>query len=264
MNRRLAVLTITIILLLVGGACTSTQSHETSAPTFQTAVPSPTVDAMSLLRNTQWATAHYPFSCTGFGYIPQRVVYLEFSGTPSAVVLVACHAGAGTPPSGLYVFQLNPNNQVAVAFSLLRPKPGGYQASSFTVQGPMVTMRVYGFSSASIPNCCPDVIRVLTWRWTGSGFSRSSKTLRYPTPSPTPTSQLGVNGNPWGFNFSCCQLIYQAQTPSSFCSYFICEGAFFSEPGYIVECADGEYGHAGGISGSCSYHGGNLRALLRP
>jgi hypothetical protein len=36
----------------------------------------------------------------------------------------------------------------------------------------------------------------------------------------------------------------------------------FTEPGYIVECGDGSYGHAGGISGSCSSHGGNWRCPI--
>jgi PASTA domain len=80
--------------------------------------------------------------------------------------------------------------------------------------------------------------------------------------SPPPVR--GANNNPWGFNFACCSFIFQAQTPSAFCSYFACEGEFSTEPGYIVECADGTFGHAGGISGSCSSHGGNRRPLLRP
>lgn len=79
-----------------------------------------------------------------------------------------------------------------------------------------------------------------------------------PTTAPTCT---GVNGNPWCFDFNPGNLIYQANTPSAFCNYFHCIGNFFGEPGYIVECSDGTYSHAGGISGSCSRHGGNLRPL---
>jgi hypothetical protein len=67
-----------------------------------------------------------------------------------------------------------------------------------------------------------------------------------------------------GLQFCVLQFHLQAQTPSAFCSYFACEGEFSTEPGYIVECADGTFGHAGGISGSCSSHGGNRRPLLRP
>ncbi len=176
------------------------------------------------------------------------------------VVLVTCHAGAGSPPSSLYVFRATSYGRVSIAFPLLSPA-AGYGASSFKVHGATVAMRVYGYSSASIPSCCPDVIQAFKWRWTGASFTRSSTTIRSPASSPL----SGVNGNPWGYNFRCCHRIYQAQTPSSFCSsYFTCEGAFFSEPGYIVECVDETYGHAGGLRGSCSDHGGNLRPLLRP
>jgi hypothetical protein len=30
----------------------------------------------------------------------------------------------------------------------------------------------------------------------------------------------------------------------------------------VMECQDGMYSKSGGRSGSCSYHGGNLRPLL--
>jgi hypothetical protein len=31
-----------------------------------------------------------------------------------------------------------------------------------------------------------------------------------------------------------------------------------------MECNDGMYGKSGGISGSCSYHGGNWQPLFKP
>jgi hypothetical protein len=45
-------------------------------------------------------------------------------------------------------------------------------------------------------------------------------------------------------------------TDSEFCNEHTCIGSFESEGGTIVECSDGTYSHAGGISGSCSHHGG--------
>ena len=41
-----------------------------------------------------------------------------------------------------------------------------------------------------------------------------------------------------------------------FCEEHECEGAFDTEPGAVVECSDGTWSHAGGISGACSHHGG--------
>jgi hypothetical protein len=46
-------------------------------------------------------------------------------------------------------------------------------------------------------------------------------------------------------------------TDSEFCATHDCIGSFTTEPGYIVQCSDGTYSHSGGISGSCSRHGGN-------
>jgi hypothetical protein len=93
--------------------------------------------------------------------------------------------------------------------------------------------------------------------------------VHHSTPTPTPTVKkatkpkpTGVNGNPWGYNFNCCSEIYSP--PSDFCSYFNCIASFWNGRGYVMECADGTYGKSGGISGSCSHHGGNDRALLAP
>jgi uncharacterized protein YdeI (BOF family) len=40
------------------------------------------------------------------------------------------------------------------------------------------------------------------------------------------------------------------------CNEHTCIGSFETESGTIVECSDGTYSHAGGISGACSHHGG--------
>jgi hypothetical protein len=82
-----------------------------------------------------------------------------------------------------------------------------------------------------------------------------------PTPRPTPTpAPTGVYGNPWGYNFTPGNLIYNP--PSAFCSYFNCIPSFWqSTNGYVVECVDTMFSHSGGRSGACSYHGGEWRAL---
>jgi hypothetical protein len=50
---------------------------------------------------------------------------------------------------------------------------------------------------------------------------------------------------------------YSHSGDEAFCSMHECIGDFEGENGYIVECSDGTFSHAGGISGSCSDHGGN-------
>lgn len=81
-----------------------------------------------------------------------------------------------------------------------------------------------------------------------------------PPPQPTPTQPpTGVNGNPWGYNFSPGNLIYSP--PSNFCDFFNCIASFWNGVGYVIECQDQTYSKSGGRTGSCSRHGGDLRPL---
>jgi hypothetical protein len=41
-----------------------------------------------------------------------------------------------------------------------------------------------------------------------------------------------------------------------FCLTHGCIANFSNGRGYIVQCSDGEWSHSGGLSGACSYHGG--------
>lgn len=43
---------------------------------------------------------------------------------------------------------------------------------------------------------------------------------------------------------------------AKFCEEHQCIGNFTTEEGTVVECSDGTFSHAGGISGACSDHGG--------
>lgn len=88
-----------------------------------------------------------------------------------------------------------------------------------------------------------------------------------PTPKPTPTAaaptptpaHTGVNGNPWGYDFTPGNLIYDP--PADFCSYFACISSFWNGRGFVNECNDETYSKSGGISGDCSRHGGEMRPL---
>jgi hypothetical protein len=49
---------------------------------------------------------------------------------------------------------------------------------------------------------------------------------------------------------------YDHSTDAGFCSSHACIANFPNGQGYIVQCADGEWSHSGGLSGACSDHGG--------
>ena len=79
-------------------------------------------------------------------------------------------------------------------------------------------------------------------------------------PPPTATQPpSGVNGNPWGYDFNPGNLIYNP--PNTFCNYFNCIASFWNGHGYVEECQDAMYSLSGGIRGSCSHHGGDMRPL---
>src|SRR6266567_4636418 len=84
-----------------------------------------------------------------------------------------------------------------------------------------------------------------------------------PRPQPTATHCVGVNNNPWCYDFNPGK--YITYPPSGFCSYFNCIATFYApdDPGdgYVVECQDTTYSQSGGESGACSSHGGVMRPL---
>jgi hypothetical protein len=83
-----------------------------------------------------------------------------------------------------------------------------------------------------------------------------------PVPPPTATSvpqDCAVICNPWGYDFSPGNLIYNPA--SGFCGVFPCIANFSNGSGYVVECSDGKYSLSGGRQGACSSHGGVRQAL---
>lgn len=83
-------------------------------------------------------------------------------------------------------------------------------------------------------------------------------------PTATPVPDLcGAPANPYGYNF-CPGGSVISNPQSDICDYVACIGNFWNGNGYVIQCKDGTFGKSGGISGSCSGHGGNLRALTTP
>lgn len=67
-----------------------------------------------------------------------------------------------------------------------------------------------------------------------------------PPPPTNSTPESGVEG-PGSFSHA---------TDAQFCSTHSCIENFPNGNGSIVQCADGEWSHSGGLSGACSDHGG--------
>ncbi|MBF9068511.1 hypothetical protein [Streptacidiphilus fuscans] len=137
------------------------------AATGQAAHPIPAASAPNP------AKAKLPIDCAGqpVKIDQQFAAALPGSGTPVTVASARCDAAAGTPPDGLYVLEPGKGAAAApvVAATLIDP------LKRMTVQS--VTMRsdgsvravVSGYSSANVPNCCPDINETLSWALTKAG-----------------------------------------------------------------------------------------------
>lgn len=105
-------------------------------------------------------------------------------------------------------------------------------------------------------------------RWTGTATARlvgrfiymtwrvvPSQPRQQPPPStPPPSNSSPPVEGPGSYSHS---------SDSQFCVTHVCIPNFPNGRGYIVQCADGEWSHSGGIQGACSDHGGEAAADLR-
>jgi hypothetical protein len=101
----------------------------------------------------------------------QHVAYAEqVPGTKVAAVLVRCNAGAGTPSSVLYVYDLASSTTSPHLAATLVGETDNWQANSISTNGADLAMPANGFSANNVPRCCPDVRTTLAWHWSGSGY----------------------------------------------------------------------------------------------
>ncbi|KKD04388.1 hypothetical protein [Streptomyces sp. WM6386] len=136
------------------------QSH--SAPTTITA-PDPTA-------------VDFPIEC---GPVKALVVKkasgdLDGDGRPETVAVVHCDAPMGTPPDGVYVLtQAADAKTPRVVATLVDPKDR-ITVKTLTVSDATVAADMVGYSSDSVPSCCPDVNTSAKWQWKDGAFVRST------------------------------------------------------------------------------------------
>lgn len=115
------------------------------------------------------ATATYPLSCPAGA--PVDVIEhvsgdLDGDGRPETVAVVRCRADTGTPPSGVYILSApaTAGGAPKIAQMLVNPKDDR-EISNFRMEGRTVKATVLGFSSSTVPRCCPDMSRGYSWEW---------------------------------------------------------------------------------------------------
>lgn len=125
------------------------------------------------LDRVDWTAIDHPLSCDGTGEKVESVHLGDLNGRPpsEAVVAVRCDAGAGSPPSGLYVYA-GRLGDVRLLGTLLRPEDD-VLLTSVSVRGEVVTATGTTYSSDQVPRCCPDERFAGSWRWDGGTFRRT-------------------------------------------------------------------------------------------
>ncbi|MEV6398837.1 hypothetical protein AB0M39_29325 [Streptomyces sp. NPDC051907] len=120
-------------------------------------------------------TAAFPLACGGAKSVVTKKATgdLDGDGSPETVAVARCDAGSGTPPSGVYVLTRTPDGSRVVA-TLVEPAQK-LSVGDFAVRDGAVTATLFGYSSPSVPSCCPDVQEKVKWRWQGGKFVRTAQ-----------------------------------------------------------------------------------------
>jgi len=160
-------------LATVAPTPSATPTPTPSAPT-PTSTPKPRIVGTPPTV-TNWALQSYPMDCSGVGYLVLQVSYADLTGdgVPDAVVLVRCNAGAGSPPVGLFVFDGATSVSSPRMIATLISTDRGLQGNAFTIGGTTIAITVYGFSSTSVPHCCPDETLHLSWTWHDGTYTQN-------------------------------------------------------------------------------------------
>ncbi|MFJ7630455.1 hypothetical protein ACIQZN_28615 [Streptomyces sp. NPDC097595] len=125
------------------------------------------------------AKADFPLDCGNVGttVAKQAPGDLDGDGKPETVAVVHCAAGSGTPPSGVYVLTQAGGAAPRIVATLVDPAQQ-LTIGDFTVRDRVISATLLGYSSSSVPSCCPDQQEKVTWKWQNGAFTRGSDTAR--------------------------------------------------------------------------------------
>lgn len=161
----------------------------------------------------------------------------------------------------------NETLRIAGALALMRLALRGHQPQrSVTCRGQIVKACVLCVVGAFALAGCGTSTATTSDTQTSSAESQSTEmtapeaTDTESTPVPPSSSAEGEDNESEGESQSEPEEDEPGSTSHAgdekFCEEHECEGEFDTEPGAVVECSDGTWSHAGGISGACSHHGG--------
>lgn len=118
----------------------------------------------------------FPLRCGPFKAVVVKKATgdLDGDGRPETVAVVHCDAAMGTPPDGVYVLTRSADGgKPRVVATLVDPKDR-LTVTDFAIRARAVAATLLGYSTDSVPSCCPDLKTPATWQWKGNAFVRST------------------------------------------------------------------------------------------
>ncbi|MGH8870173.1 MAG: hypothetical protein ACRDYU_19560 [Actinomycetes bacterium] len=170
---------ITVLAALVGLGVFAAVRHAGTPDGMGAVGPAPTESAPPV-RDVDWRRAAHPLEC---GELPLRVLDVDIADLvggdgPEAVVVLRCDAGAGSPPSTVFVYdrrssRTTPPTPIATLLA------GGEDLllNEVDAEDGVVRGEAFGYSGPGVPRCCPDRHDEVSWQWTGTEFRRETRPL---------------------------------------------------------------------------------------
>lgn len=117
------------------------------------------------LDTVSWSAAAYPLKCDDVGVEVLQVEYAEPSpNVRVAIVMVACAAGAGTPPRGVYVFDSAASNRAPHLLQTLSVDDATRITGRIEVHNNDLEATGGTYSSTDA-RCCPQGTFTARWQW---------------------------------------------------------------------------------------------------
>ncbi|EKX68713.1 hypothetical protein Sipo8835_09605 [Streptomyces ipomoeae] len=122
------------------------------------------------------ADADLPLDCGPVDLVVKQKASgdLDGDGRPETVAVVHCDASMGTPPDTVYVLTRSTDAAAPRVVATLIAEKDRNTVSDLAVRDGAITATVHGYSSADVPNCCPDKIDDAKWQWRKGAFVRST------------------------------------------------------------------------------------------
>lgn len=155
--------------LLQPGAATASQSGSGS--------PKAAAPGRAPLPAPDPSGVDFPLECGEVGTVVTKKASGDLDGdrNPETVAVVRCAAGSGTPPNGVYVLTRAEREKARIVATLVDPKDKQTVGPDFAVRDGEILATLLGYSGPTVPSCCPDEERRVSWQWKNGAFVRGER-----------------------------------------------------------------------------------------